>query len=147
MGTAENGWIKVRLAAVGFLNGHLKIATTGRRVEVADGKMRRGNIALVDDVAVLLNGHLRVRLGDTADHRGEPAQAVRQHIIVRSKLRTAELDAVENIRRCVAVAERQLSLQALDIPVEGTCLLNPSGYRYLRHNSGSSSYATATRRG
>ena len=112
-------WLnKGSLAAVGFFNRYLQIAAARCRVEIADGEGPRCDVALIDGVAVLLNSDLGIRLGNTADDRGKPAQAVRQHIVIRRQLRAAKLHAVEDIGRRIAVAERELPLQALDIPLK-----------------------------
>ncbi|CAM6547152.1 hypothetical protein KLMIMMO078B4_13270 [Klebsiella michiganensis] len=106
----RNGGVRDRedlAAAVGLFDGHLQVPAVACGVEIVDGKRAGRHRALVDLIAVLFDRYLGRAAGNPVNDRGEPLLAVRQHIVVGSELRAAEVDAVKNIAVGIAVAEGQ----------------------------------------
>ena len=66
-------------------------------IEIVDGKRPRRHVGLVNDVAVLLNGHFGVATGNTAHGRRKAFQAVGQHIVVRDYLRAAKAERIKHV--------------------------------------------------
>ncbi|CAM8318459.1 Secreted protein [Klebsiella michiganensis] len=98
-------------AAVGLFDGYLQVPAVACGVEIVDGKRAGRHRALVDLIAVLFDRYLGRAAGNPVNDRGEPLLAVRQHIVVGSELRAAEVNAVKDVAVGVAVAQREARTQ------------------------------------
>ena len=114
-GKGGKGDFLMLFAAVSFFNRDVKIAAAAGGVHVSDLKRSRRYIALIDGIAVLFNDHLSVSACNTANYWRIAAEAIGKHIVIGGELRTAEGDAVKDVRRRGAVANCELAFQGDDI--------------------------------
>ena len=90
-------------AAVTFMDRDLKIAALRSGEEIANDKCARRNIGFIDGVTVLANADAGIAVSDPADRGRETALAVRQHILIRGKLKPRKLKTVKNLARRVGI--------------------------------------------
>ena len=102
-------------AAIGLFYLNAQITAAGRGVKVVNGKCAGRDVALVDGVAILPNGHLGIAFSDTVDGRCEAFHTVRQHVVIGSQLNAAKGQTVEDRGRRIAISCGQFAFQSAQI--------------------------------
>ena len=95
------------IAAVRLLDRDLQVAAVARGIEVVNGEGARRHRAVVNLIAVLLYRDLRGTARYTVNNRREAFLAVRQHVVIGSQLRAAEVNPVKDIAVGIAITQRQ----------------------------------------
>ncbi len=119
------GLDKLTLRAVALIDGNFQIAALCGRIEIPDHERTGGDLGFIDDITMLAYRYSGVAVGDAMDNRREAALAVRQHFVIRHKLRPAELHAVKHFASGIGIAHAKLAFQALNITFEKNSLRLP----------------------
>ena len=88
------------LAAVGFFDGHVKIACSSGGGQIGDLERPRRHFGLIDNVTILTDGDQGIAAGNPSNHRRIVTYAGRQHVIIRGHLKTTKRHAIEDISWC-----------------------------------------------
>ncbi|MNP01577.1 hypothetical protein D3C76_933990 [compost metagenome] len=102
-------------SSVGLFYCDLQIATVSGRVEIVYLKSTRGNVLLIDEIAILAYRNLSIRAGDTANSRRISTLTVRQHLFIGSNVDATILQAVEDFSARTAFTAGKLSPHCVNV--------------------------------
>ena len=113
--------------AIRLFDGNLKIAATGGGIKIVNHERARGDVGLIQHVAILPNRDLGVSSGYPTDGRGKTFLRVREHRITGGEGNSLKLYRVEHIARREGIPERQFTPPARQIALKPGAAGGPVG--------------------